>query len=106
MTNAETNDKAAAVAEQGATAAPQKASSKKGARQKKGAPKAKKTAKGAAPKKQASKEAAPKAAKPAVQAYWGCSITGRTLVFKAPVQRDMTPPPSIQSELCLQRIIV
>jgi len=39
MTNAETNDKAAAVAEQGAQAAPEKAPSKKGASHKKGAPK-------------------------------------------------------------------
>jgi len=53
MTNAETNEKAAAVAEQGATAAPEKAPSKKRASQKKGAPKAKKSAKAAAPKKQA-----------------------------------------------------
>jgi hypothetical protein len=36
MTNAETNDKAAAVAEQGAHVAPEKASPKKGASQKKG----------------------------------------------------------------------
>ena len=50
MTNAETNDKAAAVAEQGATVAPEKAPSKKGASQKKGAPKAKKSAKAAAPR--------------------------------------------------------
>jgi uncharacterized protein DUF3489 len=42
MTNAETNDKAATVAEQGAHVAPAKASSKKGANKKKGAPKAKK----------------------------------------------------------------
>ena len=62
MTNAETNDKAAAVAEQGATVAPEKAPSKKGASQKKGAPKAKKSAKAAAPKKEAktSKKAAAK----------------------------------------------
>jgi len=62
MTNAETNDKAAAVAEQGANVAPEKAPSKKGASQKKGAPKAKKSAKAIAPKKQAkaSKKAATK----------------------------------------------
>ena len=62
MTNAETNDKAAAVAEQGANVAPEKAPSKKGASQKKGAPKAKKSAKAAAPKKEAkpSKKAAAK----------------------------------------------
>ena len=66
MTNAETNDKAAAVAEQGATAAPEKAPSKKGASQKKGAPKANKGAKKAAkqakaaPKKQAKAKVASK----------------------------------------------
>jgi hypothetical protein len=63
MTNTETNDKAAAVAEQGAHVAPEKVSSKKGATQKKGAPKAKKSAKGAKPKKEA--KASKKAAKPA-----------------------------------------
>ncbi len=68
MTNAETNDKAAAVAEQGAQVAPEKAPSKKGASKKDGAPKAKKAAKGgkakaAAPKKEA--KAGGKAAKPA-----------------------------------------
>ena len=62
MTNAETNDKAAAVAEQGATVAPEKAPSKKGASQKKGAPKAKKSAKAAAPKKEA--KTSKKTAKP------------------------------------------
>ena len=62
MTNAETNDKAAAVAEQGATVAPEKAPSKKGASQKKGAPKPKKSAKAVAPKKEA--KASKKAAKP------------------------------------------
>src|ERR1700693_2359566 len=66
MTNAETNT-AAAVAEQGAHVAPEKAPSKKGATQKKGAPKGQKKAKGgkakaAAPKKEA--KAAKKAAKP------------------------------------------
>jgi hypothetical protein len=45
MTNAETNDKAATVAERGAHVAPAKASSNKAASQKKGAPKAKKSAK-------------------------------------------------------------
>ena len=62
MTNAETNDKAAAVADQGANVAPEKAPSKKGASQKKGAPKAKKSAKAAAPRKEA--KASKKAAKP------------------------------------------
>jgi hypothetical protein len=47
MTNSETSDKAAGVAEQGAHVAPEKASPKKGASKKKGAPKAKKSAKGA-----------------------------------------------------------
>jgi hypothetical protein len=66
MTNAEANT-SAAVAEQGAQGAPEKASSKKGASQKKGAPKGQKAAKGgkakaAAPKKEAK---AKKAAKPA-----------------------------------------
>jgi hypothetical protein len=68
MTNAETNDKAAAVAEQGAPVAPEKVPSKKGATQKKGAPKGQETVKGAkakaaAPKKEA--KAGKKAAKPA-----------------------------------------
>ena len=62
MTNAETTDKSAAVAEQGANVAPGKASSKKGASQKMDAPKAKKSAKAAAPKKEA--QASKKAAKP------------------------------------------
>jgi hypothetical protein len=56
MTNAETTNKAATVAEQGAHVAPAKASSKKGASQKKGAPKAKQSTK-AAPKKKAPKPA-------------------------------------------------
>src|ERR1700691_6047816 len=46
MTNAKTNDTAAAVAEQGATVAAQKAPSKKGSTRKKGAPQRQKTAKG------------------------------------------------------------
>ncbi len=46
MTNVEANDKAAAAAEQGAPAAPEKAPAKKGAIQKKNPPKAEKTAKG------------------------------------------------------------
>lgn len=44
MTNAETNDTAATVAQQGATVAPEKTSSKKAARQPKGAPKGEKMA--------------------------------------------------------------
>ena len=62
MTNVEATEKAAAVAEQGANVAPEKAPSKKGARRKKNAPKAKKTAKTAAPKKGA--KAAKKTSKP------------------------------------------
>ena len=63
MSNAETANTAAAVAEQGAHVAPEKASSKKGASQKKGAPKAKKTAKANPEKatKSARKAAAPRA---------------------------------------------
>lgn len=76
MKNAETTTttETAAVAEQGAPAAPEKAPSKKGASQKKSAPKGQKTAKGAktkaaAPKKEtkASKKAA-KAPKKAAKA--------------------------------------
>ena len=55
---------AAAVAEQGAHVAPEKAPSKKGANQKKGAPKGQKTAKGAKAKA-APKKASKKAVKPA-----------------------------------------
>jgi hypothetical protein len=67
MTNAETNDKAAAVAEPGAQVAPEKAPSKKGASQKKGAPKAKEGAKGgkATPMSKKQAKASKKAAKPA-----------------------------------------
>jgi hypothetical protein len=62
MTNAETNT-AAAVAEQGATVAPEKASSKKGASPKKGAPKGQKAAQSAKAKAAPKKEAkAPKKA--------------------------------------------
>jgi hypothetical protein len=67
-----TTDKTAAVAEQGAHVAPEKASSKKGASQKKGAPKSQKSAKGgkpkatatATPKKTTAAKKAPKAKKP------------------------------------------
>lgn len=62
MTNAESNT-AAAVAEQGAHVAPDKASSKKGASQKKGAPKGQKSAKGAKPAKEAKPKKAAKAAR-------------------------------------------
>ena len=58
MTNAETTDKAAAVAEQGATVAPEKAPSKKATSQKKAAPKGKKNAKGSKKAKAAAKKAA------------------------------------------------
>jgi septal ring-binding cell division protein DamX len=65
MTNISTTaTEAAAVAEQGATNAPSKASSKKGTSQKKGAPRAKKNAKQAAPRKRAAatnKKASPAA---------------------------------------------
>jgi hypothetical protein len=63
MTNEKTT-KAAAVAEQGAHVAPEKATAKKVASQKKDAPKGQKTAKGAKPKKTAKparKAAAPRA---------------------------------------------
>ena len=57
---------AAAVAEQGAHVAPEKAPSKKGASQKKGAPKGQKTAKGAKAKRRAEEGGqGKKAAKPA-----------------------------------------
>src|SRR5450631_3663445 len=67
MTNAETNDKAATVAEQGTHLAPEKAPAKKGATWKKGEPKGQKTAKAgktkaATPKKSSS--AGKKAVKP------------------------------------------
>ena len=65
MTNEEATNTAATVAEQGATVAPEKASSRKGATQKKRAPKGQKAAKGGkakpAPKKEA--KASKKAAK-------------------------------------------
>ena len=55
MTNAEANDTATAVAEQGATVAPKKAASKKAASRKKGAPQGQKRAKGAQANKPAKK---------------------------------------------------
>ncbi|MBZ5594770.1 MAG: DUF3489 domain-containing protein [Acidobacteriia bacterium] len=63
MTNAEANDKAAALAEQDAHVAPEKAPSKKGASQKKGAPKAKKSGKAAKPERKATPRAESKGAK-------------------------------------------
>ena len=62
MTNEAVATETAAVAEQGANIAPEKASSKKGGSQKKGAPKPQKSAKKAAAKKEAApkKEAKPK----------------------------------------------
>jgi hypothetical protein len=63
MTNAETYDTAATVAQHGATVAPEKTSSKKGASQKKGKPKAKQPVKAAAPKNEA--KATKKVTKPA-----------------------------------------
>lgn len=69
MTNAEATTAAdtAAVAPQGATAAPEKASSKKGTSQKKAAPQGQKTVKGKPPVATPKKEPKPneKAAKPA-----------------------------------------
>ena len=68
MTNAaaSTTENTAAVAAQGATVAPEKASSKKGASPKKGAPKGQKSAKGKAPAARPKKgaKADKKAAKP------------------------------------------
>ena len=63
--NAATTDTVAAVAAQGATVAPEKASSKKGASPKKNAPKAHRAAKGGKPKPSTAKKATPskKAAK-------------------------------------------
>lgn len=61
MTTSETKDRPAAVAEQGAHVAPEKASSKKGATQKAGAPKGPKNAMAAKPRKA---KATKKAAKP------------------------------------------
>ena len=68
MTNAENTatEQTAAVAEQGAHVAPEKASSKKGASRKKGAPKSQKSAKGGKPK--ATRTAKPKMAAPARKA--------------------------------------
>jgi len=65
-TNAESSDKAAALAVPGAHVAPEKATSKKGTRKKKSPPKAKKSAKSAPHTKQAN--ARKKAAKPARKA--------------------------------------
>jgi hypothetical protein len=62
---ATTTTEAAAVAEQGAKAAPETTPSTKGATSKKGAPKGQKTAKGAKAAKPATKPAAKKEAKPA-----------------------------------------
>ena len=64
--NAATTDTAAAVAEQGVTVAPEKASSKKAASAKKGAPKRQKIAKGGKPK--APRTVKPKKATPARKA--------------------------------------
>ena len=60
MTNTATNDKAAAVAEQGAHVAPKKTYSNKGASQKNGAPKAKKRAQAASRRETGKKAAKPK----------------------------------------------
>jgi hypothetical protein len=61
MTTAETTDKTAAVATQGAHVAPEKAISKKGASQKNGAPKGQKTANGTRQGAKAAAKATPKA---------------------------------------------
>ena len=61
MTNVETNDKAATVADQGAHVAPEKATSKKRASRRKSSPRAKRTAQAGRPKRQA--KAGRKAAK-------------------------------------------
>jgi len=91
--NAETSstDTPAAVAEQGASVAPEKASSKKAASTKKGAPKGQKSAKGGKPKaataakpKKAAK--APKAAKPAKTAA-GTREGSKTAEVVAMLQR-------------------
>jgi hypothetical protein len=66
-TNANTTTETAAVAEQGAHVAPEKATSKRKASKKKGAPKAKKTASKPAAKKDAKKPASKKATKPATK---------------------------------------
>ena len=58
MTNAETNDKAATVAERAAHVAPERTSPRKGATRKKGAPKGQKTAKAGQTKAAAPKKAA------------------------------------------------
>jgi hypothetical protein len=70
----ETTDTAAAVAEQGANVAPEKASSKKGASPKKAAPKSPKGAKGGKPKATAPKKATP--AKQAAKAAKGKESAG------------------------------
>jgi hypothetical protein len=67
MTNAETNDTAATVAQQCATVAPEKTSSKKAARPTKGAPKDEKTASSAQRRKPAKTGRKP-----------ACRATGRT----------------------------
>jgi hypothetical protein len=59
MLNAETNDTAATVAEQGASVAPEKTTPKKATGKKKGAPKSLKTDKAAKPSKGAAKEKKP-----------------------------------------------
>jgi hypothetical protein len=73
--NAETTDTAAAVAEQGANVAPEKASPKKGASTKKSAPKGQKSAKGGKAKPSATPK--PKKASPAKKATKGPKQTAK-----------------------------
>ena len=77
MTNAENTatEQTAAVAEQGAHVAPEKASSKKGASRRKGAPKSQKSAKGGKPK--AARTAKPKMAAPARKAVKASRTTAK-----------------------------
>jgi Protein of unknown function (DUF3489) len=84
MTTAETTDKPAAVAAQGAHVAPAKAPAKKAASQMKGAPKAKKTANGAKPGAKA-KATPKKAAKSGAKA--GAKAAKSTAVKKAAAPR-------------------
>jgi len=115
MTNAETDDKAAAVAEQGAHVAPEKAPSKKTASPKKGAPKGQKKAKGgkakaAAPKKETKPEpkkeakASKKAAKPATAKATAPREGSKTAQVVAMLQRkNGATLPEIMDKMGWQR---
>jgi len=88
--NAETTDTALALAEPGATVAPEKGSSKKAARTKKGAPKSQKSAKGSKPKAAtaAKPKKAPKAKKgPMAQEAAGPREGSKTAQVVAMLQR-------------------